>query len=117
MAALIDFPSEIKAPDYPLPESLEDAVIRSNMEDGTVKMRPKFTRNRKTFEVKWEHLPDEQKQVFETFFAVTLKNGSLPFNWTHPKTGQQYVVGFSEPPTMSLTLLHYWAVSMKIQEV
>ena len=117
MAALIDFPSNISNPDYPLVETLEDAVLRSNMEDGTVKTRPKFTRNRKTFEVQWNNMLTEEQQVFENFYKNTLKNGSLPFNWTHPKTGVTYVVIFSEVPSMSLTLLEYWAVSMKIQEV
>lgn len=117
MAALIDFPASIGRPDYPLLETLEDAVLRSDMEDGTVKTRPKFTRNRKTFEVKWEHMQDDEKQTFEDFYKTTLKNGSLPFNWTHPKTSVTYVVIFSEVPSMSLTLLEYWAVSMKIQEV
>lgn len=102
MAANIDFPAEIGNPDYPLTETPEDAVIRSNMEDGTVKTRPRYTRNRKTFEVKWGHMPDEQKNIFENFFLVTLKNGSLPFNWTHPASGQQYVVALTENPKYSL---------------
>nr|DAY74277.1 MAG TPA: minor tail protein [Caudoviricetes sp.] len=114
---MLDFPESISAPDYPLQEALEDAVLRSNMEDGTVKTRPKFTRNRKTFEIKWGHMTDVQKQTFENFYVSSLKNGSLPFNWIHPQTGKAYVVVFSEPPSMALTILHYWSINAKLREV
>lgn len=117
MVSNIDFPSSIGAPDYPLGETLEDAVIRSNMEDGTVKTRPKFTRNRKTYDVSWGHMTETEKATFQDFFENTLKNGALSFNWTHPSSGKQLTVIMTEPPSFSLSLLHYWKVSMKVQEV
>lgn len=46
MAIALNWPSSIGAPEFPLTETFEDAVIRSTMEDGTIKTRPRFTRNR-----------------------------------------------------------------------
>lgn len=117
MAAAISFPEGIGAPDYPLTETMEDAVIRSSMEDGTVKTRPRFTRNRSTFEVTWNNMPQDEKELFEEFYKTTTKNGSKAFNWTHPASSTNYEVVFSEVPSMELKLLKYWTVSMKIQEV
>lgn len=116
-AATINFPDTIPAPEYPLGEELEDNVLRSTFEDGTVQTRQKFTRVRTTFTVSWGNLPDEHKQTLETFFKSTVKGGALPFNWTHPQSNTVKVVRFTEPPKFDLTVLHYWNVSISLQEV
>lgn len=117
MATALSWPSSIAAPEYPLDETLEDAVIRSTMEDGTIKTRPRFTRNRLTFELSWSTMPEEQKQDLETFLRTTTKNGSKIFNWTHPSSGKNYEVRFSEMPKFILKVKSYWQVTVKLQEV
>ena len=113
--ALINFPN-IKAPSYPLDEVPEDAVIRSSMEDGTVKTRAKFTKNRFTYTLTWLALPNNDKIALEQFLRVTTKNGALAFNWTHP-SGEQKVVRLADMPVFSLTKVNYWRVNIKLQEV
>lgn len=115
--ATAEFPNTIGAPDYPLTETPEDAVIRSTMEDGTEKTRPRFTRNRMTFELSWQSMPQDEKVELETFFRTTLKNGAMAFYWTHPATSKQYYVRFSEMPKFSLKMRSYWQVSIKLKEV
>lgn len=111
------FPTSIRAPEYPLTEKPEDAVIRSTMEDGTQKTRPRFTRNRFTFELSWSAVPQTEKDALETFYRTATKNGALSFNWTHPASDKTLTVRFSEPPNFSLQVLHYWKMSIKIVEV
>ncbi|WP_405379564.1 hypothetical protein [Phascolarctobacterium sp.] len=112
-----NFPDMGCLPDYPLVESYEDNVLRSSMEDGTVKTRPKYTRNRITYEVSYSHVPESQKEIFETFYRNTLRNGALACNWTHPASGEVKEVQFTEPPQMRLTVLHHWQISVKLREV
>lgn len=116
MPALINFP-ELKPPDFPLTETPEEAVLRSSAEDGSVQTRPKFTRIRFTFEVTWNHMPEEMKQILEDFYRNTTKNGALSFNWTHPTSNKSYIVRFTKPPTFRAILLHYWTISISLQEV
>ena len=117
MATTLTWPSSIIEPEYPLAETPEDVVIRSTMEDGTIKTRPRFTRNRMTYELSWSSMPEDQKQALETFLRITTKNGSKIFNWTHPSSGKQIEVRFSEMPKFSLKVKSYWQVTVKLQEV
>ena len=73
MAIALNWPSSIGAPEFPLTETFEDAVIRSTMEDGTIKTRPRFTRNRVTYELTWSSMPDDQKRDLESCFGLANK--------------------------------------------
>ena len=117
MATALTWPSSIIEPEYPLTETPEDAVIRSTMEDGTINTRPHVPRKRMNYELSWSSMPDDQQQALETFLRVTTKNGSKIFNWTHPSSGKQIEVRFSEMPKFSLKVKSYWQVTVKLQEV
>ena len=67
MAIALNWPSSIGAPEFPLTETFEDAVIRSTMEDGTIKTRPIFTRNRFTYELTWSYWPDDKTRYLASF--------------------------------------------------
>lgn len=112
----IVFP-DISAPAYPLKETKEDAVIRSKMEDGTVKQRPRYTRIRKTFEVNWKLLKKEEKTILENFHDVELANGALAFEWTHPLDGTVHYVHFDQPPSFTLSMTNRWECTCKWSEV
>lgn len=116
MALNIEFP-QITAPGYPLDEELENALIVSQMSDGTIKTRPRFTRNRVTYSLSWANMPNAEKITLENFVKTTTKNGALPFAWVHPQTGETKAVRFTEMPQFSLSALEYWRVSVKLQEV
>lgn len=113
----MDFPVTLPPPNYPLGEELEDSVLRSSFEDGTVQTRQKFTRVRTTYTVEWSNMPDEHKRTLESFFKTDVKGGALAFNWTHPQNGEALTVRFTEPPKFSLTVTKYWTVSITLQEV
>ena len=116
MATALTWPSSIVAPEFPLAETPENAVIRSTMEDGTQKTRPRFTRNRMTYELTWSSMPENQKQALETFLRSETKNGSKIFNWIHPSSGKTIEVRFAEMPKFTLKLEKHWQVSVKLQE-
>ena len=114
--ANLSFP-DVTAPEYPLKESVEDNLIKSAMENGVVKTRPRFTKVRRSFELEWSLLNDDSKDALEQFFLSKTKCGSLPFKWPHPYSEKSYVVRFDGPPSFSLKMKDYWQVSIKLQEV
>lgn len=114
--ANLSFPDVI-APSYPLKETFEDNLIKSSMENGVVKTRPRFTKTRRSFELDWQALDNENKEVLEKFFMSKTKCGSLSFKWLHPQSEKSYHVRFSEPPSFTLKVNEYWQVSIKLQEV
>lgn len=114
--ASLSFP-DVTAPDYPLKETFEDNLIKSSMENGVVKTRPRFTKARRSFELEWSSLDSDSKELLEQFFLSKTKCGSLPFKWMHPHTEKTYNVRFDGPPTFSLKFTDYWQASIKLQEV
>lgn len=111
------FPVFIDNPEYPFKETLENNLIRSSMEDGTIKTRPRFTRNRKTYELTWSYMDNDQKEMLDDFYVKKTKNGSKSFKWTHPATDITKIVRFAETPSFTLKMRNYWSVTVKLQEV
>lgn len=116
MATNIYFPN-IAAPSYPLNEQFENNVIRSVMEDGTVKTRLRYTRNRKTFSLTWSSMSEGDKILLENFYLNTTRSGCLSFNWEHPLSHTVFQVRFTEPPTFNLSTINLWQTSISLQEV
>ena len=114
--AKLSFP-DVTAPEYPLKETFEDNLIKSSMENGVVKTRPRFTKVRRSFELEWSLLNNDSKDALEQFFLSKTNCGSLPFKWPHPYSKKSYVVRFDGPPSFSLKMKDYWQVSIKLQEV
>lgn len=85
-----NFPT-IQKPSYPFNSKLEDISLQSQMEDGTVVSRARFTRSRETFTLTWTALPDADYATLRTFYKSTVKGGSEAFQWTYPTiTGDSY---------------------------
>ena len=70
--AKLSFP-DVTAPEYPLKETFEDNLIKSSMENGVVKTRPRFTKVRRSFELEWSLLDNDSKDALEQFFLVKTK--------------------------------------------
>ncbi len=92
MADLPRFP-DIALPQYPLRDPLFLPKVRTDFESGKVQSRPRFTRSKRRFALKWERLPMEDRQTLEAFFTQI---GSDKFIWTHPATGQEYTCIMSD---------------------
>jgi len=82
------FPTLTRKPSTLDPDGeLEDAVLRSPFDAGYVQSRPKYTRMRRSWGVRYTELPDADVATLRTYEQTTLVNGASPFDWTHPKLG------------------------------
>lgn len=99
-------------------ESLGENSIRSAMELGPAKVRRRSTFTPRTISFT-QVLTSEQIQDLETFYLVTLVNGSLPFTMVHPRTGATITTAvFAEPPTFTPQGGgNYFEVSYKLTQI
>ena len=111
-----NFPTLSQNPSYPLGESREDATIRSSFEAGYEHTRPRFTRSRKSWNVKYEMLPYADVSTLDTFIT-TVREGADSFVWTHPSSLVTYTVTFSEIPKFENTILTYYSVDFTLRQV
>lgn len=66
-------------------ESEPDVIKRTDMDEGPAKQRPRFTVGIRPFRVQVE-MDLDQVATFQTFYEDTLKDGTIPFTWKHPRT-------------------------------
>jgi len=98
----LQFPS-LEECNYPssLEPELEDNSIRTDMQNGTVKVRPRSTKNRTTFNIEYPLRTFSESKVLEDFYDEVRMY--TPFTWTHPTDKDelgnflQYGVRFKEP--------------------
>lgn len=113
---MLAFPSLSVNPSYPLIEEWEDNTLRSDFEGGYQITRPRFTRTRRKFSIKYHFLSDGDKTALETFL-ITVKGGADAFNWTHPMTNVVYTVRFEKPPQFSYVNYNIWRTEFVLMEV
>ncbi|PIQ26127.1 hypothetical protein COW64_12340 [bacterium (Candidatus Blackallbacteria) CG18_big_fil_WC_8_21_14_2_50_49_26] len=109
-----------KAPSLPLsPDGkIEDVVLRSSAEAGYLQTRPRTTRARRSWGVRYPVLDATDTAALRAFEITTLRNGADSFSWTHPISGTSYTVrlagqiDFSTDQHRSLT-----GASFTLQEV
>lgn len=92
------FPDMPYNPDVTLKESLEDSTIRSRTESGYEITRRRYSRTRRVWEVSYSFVPQSFKDSLYVFINEEVKEGALPFTWTHPTTQETFEVRFSELP-------------------
>lgn len=79
-------------------ESPPSTTIRTEMDTGPAKVRQRFTAAPRP--IKGDILmTDAQVEIFDQFYNQTIAGGSLPFEFTHPRTRQTVVVRFVNRPT------------------
>lgn len=77
-------------------EALQDQTVESNVDAGPAKIRRRFTKSLRKFGITLQMLP-AQVTIFETFWQNTVKGGSLPFDWVHPRTRVAATLRFRTP--------------------
>lgn len=113
------FPN-IKAPSAiePVPE---DIGIMTNMDDGMVFSRGKFTRSRLTFSVRWNSISYEDQEKIMDFYMNVAKGTTNVIDWTHsdPKSkyfGQVFHVRMISKPTPKYIPPKSWGLELQLQE-
>lgn len=112
------FPALNDPPCYPLDPNgeLEDSVLRSPFQAGYQQTRPKFTRARRQFGVRYK-LKDADVATLRDFELTTLVNGAASFTWTHPLTAVSYTVQLAAPIKYGKSSRGISDVSFVLQEV
>ena len=120
---MAQFPN-IQQPVYPFTTKIKDPSLQSEMENGMVLSRPRFTRVSKIFILKWTALPAADYAQLRDFYCNTVYGGSKAFEWNYPVvpndsySGQLFNVRFaSEDISFELTAPGYYSGTVTIQEV
>jgi hypothetical protein len=79
-------------------EDFEQAAIESPMDIGPPKIRRRQIGGFRRFSVSITVSDDAAVTTFDTFWSTTLKQGTLPFDWVHPRTQAALTFRFRNPP-------------------
>lgn len=96
-----------------------DGTIRSSMDAGPAKVRRRFSAVSRIIETAVT-LTAAQRATFDTFFADTLGEGSLPFDFDDPADGTTVELRFLAPPQMTAIAVasgyvSQWRVQMSLE--
>jgi len=78
-----------------------DSVVRFAPDAGPSKTRPRYTSAARGMALPLI-LTNAQKVTFDTFYATTLKQGALEFDWTDPATDTAVTMRFTAPPQFTM---------------
>jgi hypothetical protein len=95
------FPTLSINPVYPLKEGRDDFTIKSATEAGVVKTRARYTKSRKSFQVKYENMSTTDKNLLDAHITA-VKGAADSFAWTHPASAVTYTVRYASPPEFEL---------------
>ena len=120
---MAQFP-KIQNPVYPLTIKIKDPSLQSEMENGLVISRAKFTRAQQSFTLQWNALPAADYAILRDFYRNTVRGGSFAFEWQYPAifndpyAGHLFSVRFvGEDISFDLVTPGYYSGKLTIQEV
>jgi hypothetical protein len=95
-------------------ETLPNTVIRTEMDVGPPKVRQRATAGIRAFTMIVQ-MTKAQVATLDTFYVSTLAGGSLPFDWTHPRTGAAATYRFVRPPICVPLADDLWQARMELE--
>lgn len=96
-------------------ETEPDVIRRTEMDEGPAKQRPRFTVGIRPFLVQIE-VDVDQVAIFQTFYEDTLKDGTIPFSWKHPRTQVNTDFRFiGQPQKMRVQGARNWRITMALE--
>ena len=96
-------------------ETEPDVIRRTEMDEGPAKQRPRFTVGIRPFLVQIE-VDVDQVTTFQTFYEDTLKDGTIPFSWKHPRTQVNTDFRFiGQPQKMRVQGARNWRITMALE--
>jgi hypothetical protein len=99
-----------------LEESSIDPWISDRGEVGAPRRRKRFTRALRIFPFSLR-LTTAQKGTLLTFYDDTLDDGVSAFNWTHPVSGDVYLVRFAGRPVPRHFTAALWDVDVTLEQI
>ena len=118
----INFPADITPPAWPFECEYENNSLVTKFEDGSQQSRRKFTRSRRKWTLKWNHIPRSEYLTLMTFISQTVSFSARSFNWVntdslddaHPETVEVRVTNVGK---WTNDALHYWSGTIELTEV
>jgi hypothetical protein len=102
----------IETPSIDFEEETYFPFVRTEFEGNYVQQRPRSTRSRKRFSLKWKAMTQADYDALVAAFVA----GEL-LTWTHPVTSTSYTVIFSEDSLKARYVAEdRWEVSCQIEE-
>ena len=95
-------------------EKKQNHLIRTEMDSGHFKLRAKTTKGIDEISVGY-YMTAAQVEILEQFYQVTLGNGVLPFNYTHPRKGEVAQVRFKNEPQITALNGFYFKVDLILE--
>jgi len=95
-------------------ETLPDLALRTEMDVGPRKMRRRFTTGPTAVEGTVT-LRGSQPALLEAFYRDITAGGTLPFDWTHPRTGVLKAFRFTGPPAFAPVAGDVWRATLKLE--
>lgn len=81
-------------------EEWGDGTARTQTDTGPGKVRLRFTATSDKLRVSYI-LTEDQVGILRTFYKMSVKMGSIAFDYTHPRNGETVSVRFARPPAIS----------------
>jgi hypothetical protein len=115
------FPTLSKKPAsiIPIPEN---SGLATDMSDGYVVSRARFTRSRLTFSVTYTALPYSDLEKIQDFYRETIYGEAMVFNWINSDPNSKYynqtfIVRMIELGEPSFTHPFWWNVNFKVVQL
>ena len=96
-------------------ERADSVLIRSSVDVGPAKVRPRYTTEVKRYTVPLL-LTKAQVATLETFFTVTIVFGSLTFDWVDQRTGASATLRLTNRPSYIEAGPGYWSTQLELEK-
>lgn len=117
MTTSIDYPDTLPTP---LIATLKGGLLEAFKDDpagvGSSRRRTRYTRTLERFSFSC-HATEAPRVKMDSFYADTLLNGALSFNWTHPLSGVSFEVKFVGRPDPTMRSGHSYTLAVALEEI
>jgi len=96
-------------------EQPPDVLLRTEMEDGRPKRRPRVTKGVEPVTASISALSSSQVGTLRSFYEDTCVNGSLPFEWVHPRSGNTVQLHWKKPPQIQHEEADLWSAGLELE--
>lgn len=91
------WPQTLPPINLPLEHEHQDATLRTEMDTGPAKVRPRFSASMEYYQFPLR-MTGQQYQILFTFYQTTLYRGALAFDFENPVTGNSELFRFRRSP-------------------
>ena len=95
-------------------ETPANTALRTEMETGPAKLRQRTTAATATLSLAYL-MGTAQLAALDGFYAGTLQGGTLPFDFTHPVTGETISCRFRQPPARVALTGGYFRAGIELE--